>query len=52
VLRTIEEYRRLSGTNPMSALDALRQEGGPEYDVDVVFERSRDLPREIDFGLD
>ena len=51
VLLTIEEYNRLAGKG-MSVLESLAQPGGPEYDFDVEFPRSRELARSFDFDLD
>jgi len=50
VLLTMAEYERLAGMGK-SVAEALAQSGGSEYDFDVEFPRSRELPREIDFGI-
>lgn len=49
VLLTIDDYRRLTGEQ-RSAAEAFAQAGGVEYDFDVAFERSRELPRDVDLG--
>ena len=49
VLLSIDDYRRLTG-GKRTAAEAFAQAGGPEYDFDVAFERSRDRPRDLDFG--
>ena len=51
VLLSIEEYRRREA-KPKSLLETLAQPGGPEYDFEVEFPRSRDLPRDVDLGLE
>jgi prevent-host-death family protein len=47
VVIDIAEYRRLRGER-MSFMDFLRSE--PFVDVDLDIERSREMPREIDFS--
>ncbi|GIE96979.1 antitoxin [Paractinoplanes rishiriensis] len=47
VVLTMSEYRRLKGER-MSFTDYLLQE--PQVGIDFDFERSRELPREVDLS--
>ncbi|GGK88080.1 hypothetical protein Ppa06_53150 [Planomonospora parontospora subsp. parontospora] len=46
VVIDVAEYRRLKGDTPDFARFLLT---GPDWDDDVEFPRSRDLPRDVDF---
>lgn len=52
VLLSIEEYQRLAGKG-ISLAESLAQTG-PDGDFDYDFSqfRSRELPKDIDFGID
>jgi len=49
VLLTVDHYRRLTD-GERTAADAFAQAGGAECDFDAVFERVRELPRDLDLG--